>query len=145
MWKTEKSHDKKRTKQSLKKGYTRIKQVNFDILLLWFVNDCYSPPMLSTNRHRILSIRYWLCQPIGILFCQRNEMLLRKTKAINPITNLAHKQIAASSRFESGWCRLCNSMKKWYNRNDYTLERKNDSCLIVMICGHNTATVSKHD
>ena len=67
-----------------------------------FELKCYSPPMLSTNRHRILSIRYWLCQPIGILFCQRNEMLLRKTKAINPITNLAHKQIAASSRFESG-------------------------------------------
>ena len=63
---------------------------------------CYSPPILSTNRHRILSFRHWLCQAIGILFCQRNEMLLRKTKAINPITNLAHKQIAASSGFESG-------------------------------------------
>ena len=47
---------------------------------------CYSPPMLSTNRHRILSIRHWLCQPIDTLFCQENEMLSRKTKAINPIT-----------------------------------------------------------
>ena len=45
---------------------------------------CYSPPILSTNRHRILSFRHWLCQAIGILFCQRNEIALEENKSDKP-------------------------------------------------------------